>query len=126
MANTDPVEWTLYDTNIYTKLAILPTASSHLYLEFGEPGSGEVKIPADSASAALCTEGMFVSCSYRGALRGGFYIDNIKITEADASEGGGRWMSLSGRGVLGALEDVIVWDDGSGATTRKFDGKSKG
>jgi hypothetical protein len=68
---------------------------------------------------------MFVACSYRGAYRGGIFVDNIGIVEADQEEGGGRWLSMSGRGALALLEDAIVWDDGTTAATREFTAKTK-
>src|SRR5512147_2700321 len=98
MATTDPVEWILYSTDLTTSLGPLPVASGHLYDEVSEPGSGEVRIPLDSTIASSITEGMFVLCYYRGSQRGGFFVDNIKRMEATAEEGGGRWLSLSGRG----------------------------
>jgi hypothetical protein len=125
MANTDPVEWVLYSTDLITELAILPAAQGHLYLEFQEPGSGELRIPLDSAIASTVANGQFVVCNYRGAARSGFFIDNLKKTEADQNEGGGRWLSMSGRGPLGILGDAIAWDDGSGASTRTFTAKTK-
>jgi len=116
MANTDPVEWVLYDTDLITKLAILPAAQGHLYLEFQEPGSGEIRIPLDSAIASSVSNGQFVVCNYRGSARSGFFIDNLKKTEADKGETAGRWLSISGRGPLAILDDAITWDDGSGAS----------
>ena len=122
--NDELVEWVLLGTNLTTRLAILPVSTSHLYIENNEPGSGELKIPLDSVAAALVTSGMFVQCNYRGAARGGFFIDFIKRDEADADENGGRWMSISGRGPLALLDDAIVWDDGTANTTRDFTAKT--
>jgi len=120
MATTDNAEWTLYDTDLTTKLAILPVSNSHLYFELNEPGSGELKIPLDTTAAGLITVGMFVACDYRGSYRGGVFVDNIKKEEAGANEGGGRWLSVSGRGALALLEDAIVGDGGNTASTRTF------
>lgn len=120
MATSDLSEWILLDTDLTTRLAILPALQSHLYFEMNEPGSGEVKIPLDSAAAALVTDSMYCQLSYRGAVRGGFLVENIKEFQADASDGGGRKMSLSGRGGLAILEEAIVWDTGGTETTRKF------
>lgn len=126
MSNTDKNEWILLDTNLTTRLAILPAAQSHLYYEINEPGSGELKIPLDTISAGLITSGMFCECYYRGSSRGGFFVDNIKEQQTDGSEYEGRWLSVSGRGPLALLADAMVWDDGSGATTREFTDKTKG
>lgn len=120
--NTDKSEWILLDTDLTTRLAILPAGKSHLYFELNEPGSGELKIPLTSNSAALIESGMFADGYYRGASRGGFFVDNIGRYEINSGENGGRWMSISGRGALALLEDAIVWDTDGSSTTRLFDG----
>jgi hypothetical protein len=126
MADNDVVEWVLLDTNLTTRLAILPVLSSHLYIEFQEPGSGEIKIPLDSIAAGLVANGQFAQCWYRGAARGGFFVDNIKISDAGLDEGGGRVLSISGRGLLALLDEAIVWQDGSGATERNYTAQTMG
>lgn len=125
MANTDANEWRLIDSDLTTVLGILPASESHLYLVLNEPGSGELKIPLDSDIADSLESGMFAQCSYRGEVRGGFFIENISKGEADASEGAGRWISISGRGPLALLEDAIVWGDGDSDSTRDFAGMTK-
>lgn len=125
MANNDPIEWSLYDTDLVTKIGILPYVKSHLYFEFQEPGSGDVQIPLDHPIASSITSGRFIAASYRGALRGGFFVDNFKIIEADNNESAGRLLSVSGRGPLAILEDGIVWTDAFSNSTRSFTGKSK-
>ena len=59
MATTDKSEWILLDTDLTTRKAILPVMASHLYFELSEPGSGELKIPIETTSAGIVTEGMF-------------------------------------------------------------------
>ena len=125
MANTDLTEWRLRDTNLTTDLGIIPASQSHLYFEINEPGSGALRLPLDSTKAGQVSSGMFAECFYRGSSRGGMFIENIKKSQADGDEYGGRWMSVSGRGALALLEDSIVWDDGSGATTREFTSVTK-
>jgi len=125
MANNDPSEWKLIDTDLVTVLGILPTSESHLYLALNEPGAGELKIPLESALANIVENGMFAQCSYRGEVRGGFFIENTSKGEADAAEGGGKWLSLSGRGALALLDDGIVYPDSTGAKTRDFIGMSR-
>lgn len=120
MANNDRSEWILLDTDLTTRLAILPAARSSLYLEFCEPGSGELRIPLDSNAAAIIESGMFCLLYYRGDARTGFLVENIKEVEVDTEEEAGRWLSISGRGPLALLEDAIVWSDGTDATTRDF------
>jgi len=125
MANSDPSEWRLIDTDLVTVLGILPASESHLYLVLNEPGSGELKIPLGSALAGSVESGQFAQASYRGAVRGGFFVENISKGQADAAEGGGQWVSISGRGALSLLEDAIIWDDGTTASTRDYAGMTK-
>lgn len=120
MANSDPIEWRLIDTDLVTVLGILPAAESHLYLALNEPGSGELKIPMMSTLADSVGSGMFAQASYRGAVRGGFFVENISKGLADSAEGAGQQLSISGRGALALLDDAIVWDDGTGSSTRDF------
>ena len=124
--NDDPIEWTLVDTDLTTVLAILPASTnSNLYLELNEPGSGNVSVPLLSASAALIESGQFVRAKYRGALRGGFFVENISRSQVNAGEGGELWTSVSGRGALSILDRAKVWTDGTNATTREFTDMTK-
>lgn len=125
MSDTDPIEWQLLDTDLTTVLAILPAGEQKLYLEMNEPGSGEVRIPMSSGAAGMITSGQFVRAKYRGAFRGGFFVENIKTTDASGGEAGDEWKSISGRGSLALLDDAIVWDDGTIETVRKFGEASK-
>lgn len=125
MTNTDPNEWVLLNTDLTTKLAILPAAQSHLYFVMNEPGSGELKIPLESEAASLVASGMFCQASYRGAERGGFFVENISKQHANAEEGGRQWLSISGRGAMALLEDAIAWNDGTTDTTREFTNVTK-
>lgn len=122
MATTDPVELKLIDTDLVTKLGILPVGTVTMLLQLNEPGSGETKIPLRSRAAGLLTSAQFTEVSYRGAVRGGYFIENIVKEQANSGEGEGQFVSISGRGSLALLDDAIVWDDGSGATTRTFEG----
>lgn len=97
----------------------------NLYLELNEPGSGEVSIPANSPAAALLTEGQFIRAKYRGAIRGGFFVENIKKGIAGSGEAGDEIWSVKGGGALVVLDDAIVDDDGSGASTRGFSNMTK-
>jgi len=125
-ANDDPIEWTLIDTDLTTVLAPLPVATnSNLYLELNEPGSGNVSIPLLSTAAALIESGQFVRAKYRGALRGGFFVENISRSQVNAGEGGELWTSVSGRGALSILDRAKVWTDGTNGTTREFTDKTK-
>jgi hypothetical protein len=126
MSDIDRPEWRLYDTDLTTQLCILPVARGHLYLEFNEPGSGEIRIPLDSTAATQISNGKFVALFYRGAYRGGFFVDNSKEIQANEQEGEGRWLSISGRGLLSYLERTIVFGDGTNASTREFAEVPKG
>jgi len=122
MADSDPVEFRLYDTDFITIIAILPVAAgSRLYLELNEPGSGMVVIPNDCAAAALVAENQFIVAFYRGAYRGGFLVDNIETVGASSGEGGDKWMQISGRGPLALLNEAIIWPEDAAKTTREFD-----
>ena len=120
MAINDPCEWRLISSDLTTQLGILPASESHLYLLLNEPGTGELKIPLDSALAGSVAEGQFAQCSYRGEVRGGFFIELKSKGEADAGEGGGQWISISGRGAMAILEEAMIWNNGTLAKTRKF------
>ncbi len=124
--NEDPIEWTLVDTDLTTVLAILPASTnSNLYLELNEPGSGNIKIPLLSSSAALVESGQFVRAKYRGELRGGFFVENISRSEVNSGEGGELWTSLSGRGALSLFDRAKVWTDGTIESTREFTAMTK-
>ena len=124
--NENPIEWQLVDTDLETVLAILPASTnSSLYLELNEPGSGELKVPLLSTSASLITSGQFVRALYRGAIRGGFFIENISKSQVNAGEGGELWTAVSGRGPLSIFERARVWTDGTTNTTREFTNKTK-
>ena len=124
--NEDPIEWTLVGTDLTTVLAVLPVSTnSNLYLELNEPGSGNIKIPLLSSSAALVESGQFVRAKYRGELRGGFFVENISRSEVNSGEGGELWTGLSGRGPLSLFDRAKVWTDGSTESTREFTATTK-
>jgi len=125
MANTDKHEWVLYDTDLTTKLGFLPTKNSDLYIEFCEPGSGSLNIPLSTNIASQITSGMFCQCYYRGAARGGFFVDNIKEVNAESGEAGEKELQLSGRGALALLDEAIIWNDEETTTTRTFNATTR-
>jgi hypothetical protein len=125
MSIYDPIEWKLYDPDLVTVESLLPAVKSHLYMEISEPGSGQVVIPLDSTSAGLVESAGFLECRYRGSVRGGFFAENIRSVHVNAGEGGGRMMSISGRGAMALMDDAVVWDDGSGGTKRIFTAQSR-
>ena len=125
MADTDTTEWRLFDTDLTTQIGILPYIESHILLEMNETGSGKLTIPLDSPVASQVTEGMFCMLFYRGASRGGFFVDSLKLVEADASEGGGRRVELSGQGALSLLQRARVKGLNTNESTRTFASVSK-
>jgi hypothetical protein len=125
MANTDRAEWRLYDTNLTTQLCILPVAAGHLILRLNETGSGEIHVPLDSIAATLIANGKFGGLFYRGAFRGGFFIDNSKEIHVGNEEGGGRGLSVSGLGLLSYLRRPIIYSDGTNNSTRSFQDTNK-
>lgn len=125
MADNDLVEYTLLDSDLETVLAILPVLSGNIYIEANEPGSGEIRLPLDSTAANTIAAGMLVAVSYRGAIRSTFFVDNLKIIDADSSENSGRILSASGRSALALLDRDIIYDDGTNETTRTFEEMTK-
>jgi hypothetical protein len=81
-----------------------------LYLQLNEPGSGEISIPLDNPAAVDIAILKLIELNYRGERRGGFFVENIDKTNVDSSEGMGRWVQASGRGMLAILEEAIIWD----------------
>lgn len=124
--DTDKNEWHLLD-QAFEQISVLPAATSHFKFILNEPGSASLEIPMDSYSATLVNTGMFARANYRGAPRGGFFIDNVKRDFVSKSnEDGGLWMKMSGSGELVILEDGIVYPDNTGESTRKFTGTRAG
>jgi hypothetical protein len=111
--NEDPVEWILLDTDLTTVLAILPAVDARLYIERNEPGNGSLKVHSlRSAAAGLIAENQFVLCKYRGAIRGGFFIEHIDRTTVSSGESTDLWTVISGRGPLTLLNRATVWGVG--------------
>lgn len=124
--NEDPVEFRLYDTNFTSGLSILPASDMSLYLELNEPGSGNLRVPLLSDTTSQIASSQFVRAEYRGALRGGFFVENIDQSLANSGEGGELWTTISGRGAMAILEDAIVWDvAGSKDSSREWNDMTK-
>lgn len=126
MTPRDPVEFRLFDTDLTSVIGILPAKSMNLFLLLNEPGSGEVSIPLNSRANSQIASDMFVETKYRGGVRGGFFVENIGRDFAKTNEVEDQVVSISGRGALALLDDAIVWDDGTGASTRTFTGTRAG
>jgi len=124
--NSDTVEFRYFESDLVTVGGILPAASMDLFLQLNEPGSGTVKIPLKSRAAGYVDSGGFAEGKYRGAVRGGFFVENLDKAHAVSGENAAQWMTISGRGALALLDDGIVWDDGTSATTRNLTGTKAG
>lgn len=75
--------------------------------EFNGPGFGEVQVPLDSDDAALLVRDAVVKVNYEGAVRFAWFIEEIDRTLVDSD--GRRTIKASGRGLLGWLDDCIVF-----------------
>src|SRR5690348_6186561 len=98
MADTDLIEWRLLAPNLTTVRGIVPFIGGHLYIQLNQPGSGELKLNLNAALNSYFISGAFVQAYYRGALRGGFFVENIEKKYANAEEMSGEYLSVSGRG----------------------------
>lgn len=123
---TSAVELGLYDLDLMTKLAILPAVDPGLYFELNQPGGGECRVHTlRSVASGLIQRGQFVRVTYRGAVQGGFFVENIGKTESSQGESADLWTPIKGRGPMKMLETAIVWSDGTDASTRDFTDQPK-
>ncbi len=97
-----------------------------LYLQLNQLGSGETTVNRNDDAADDLEIGKFIRIVYRGAERGGFFIDNLK--NRDAARGGeqAREIRASGPGVLSILEDARVWFVSQGESNRRFTAQNIG
>lgn len=124
--NKEAVELGLYDIDLTTKLSILPAKDVGLYFELNQPGSGGCKVHTlRSVASGLIQRGQFVRVTYRGAVQGGFFIEDIGKALASQGESSDLWTPISGRGPMMLLEDAVVWSDGTEASTLDFEGQPK-
>jgi len=119
--NNDPGEFILNDfIDTGANINILPAKNSSFRLDLNECGGGNLSVPASSVAAGLIKSGQVVIVKYRGAIRGGFFVEHINETIANAGEGAELWKTISGRGILALLDDGIVWPDAEGTGSREF------
>lgn len=126
MANSDGVEFRLFDTDLTSVLHSLRAQAMQINLILNEPGNGAVTIALKSRAALSAESAMFVEGKYRGGVRGGFFVEGIDKSIATRGENGEQLMALMGRGALALLDDAIVWGDGTSATTQEFTGTRAG
>jgi hypothetical protein len=112
---SDGPEWMLYDKDLSNAmgLAILHPLDPKIYLKLNDCGSGEMSLPLSDPVLSQIQIGQFIGLNYRGDFRGGFFIEKIRLIEANSQERPGLTVGLSGRGVLALLDEGIVWDWGT-------------
>lgn len=123
MSTSDKAKWNLFSNNLTTQIGgNVDCLSSSLLLVDNEPGSGEVKLALDDTLVSSMTPGTLLKCSYRGSVRGGFFVENIHQVDADQNENSGRIYSVNGRGLLSVLDTFHVLNDisDSSASVRTF------
>ncbi len=126
MSTSDKVKWTLLDNDLSTQVGgDINAISSKLLLIMNEPGMGDVKIRLDDNIVNDLSNGRFLVCNYRGSVRGGFFVDNLKQVDADQNEGAGRLLSVTGRGLLAVFDTFHVLNDGTNNSIRLFENMTK-
>lgn len=76
--------------------------------DFNGTGGGAVTVPEDVA--ADIAYDMVVKIKYAGEVVGAFIVESKERDIVAAS--GTRWVTLSGRGLMAWLDDVVVWPQG--------------
>lgn len=101
----------VYDaTNQTYQGTITQAMSSEFVDEFNAPGFGIVTVPLDSADAALLVKDAVVRVIYQDDVRFAWFVETRERTLADS---GNRYtLTASGRGLLGWLEDAIIYPQG--------------
>jgi hypothetical protein len=108
----------VYDRdNPATLLAVLGETRNREWLEeLNGAGSGSFEIhdldPKLEADPTLLTYGNVVRFYLNGVLRHGFRIEAIDRVQAGPKDDADQWLTVSGRGPLGILEDAIVYPAG--------------
>src|SRR5689334_12674481 len=125
MADSDLIEWRLLAPNLTTVIGILPHNGGNLYIQLNEPGSGALRLALGDSILSSIVSGCYAQATYRGAVRGGFFVENIEKKYATAEEGGGQYINVSGRGSLALLEQAKIWNDGSTSSKRIFTNYTK-
>lgn len=127
MSDIDAVELKLLDSDLSTVLQIVQGKDPSFYMQLNEAGSGEVTVHLLKDTSDEVIAGRYIQVWYRGALRGGFFIEQVGKIMVDENDAGNRWKTVSGRGDLALLNDAIVWDylTPGVETVRKFTGVSK-
>lgn len=100
-----------------TLLDVLPDTRARQWLdELNGDGSGSFEIhaldPKLEAQPDLLTYGNIVRFYLNGVLRAGFRIEAIDRVQATEEDDAGRWLTVSGRGPIGILEDAITYPAG--------------
>ena len=110
----------VYDATNATYQGTLTSAlSSEFVDEYNAPGMGTVTVPLDSADAALLVKDAVVRVIYRDDVRFAWFVETRERTIAN--NGNQYTLTASGRGLLGWLEDAIVYPQGGLADFRAPD-----
>lgn len=99
---------------------------TRLLLQLNRAGSGEVTINQNDPAAADIAFGKFVRIVYRGEDRGGIFVDNINQESVSDGEEGERDIKVSGRGMLGIMDTMIVYWVNQGEATVYYTSKKIG
>lgn len=108
----------IYDRdNPATLLDVLSDTRNREWLEqLNDAGSGSFEIhdldPKLIADPTLLTYGNVARFYLNGVLRFGIRIEGIDRVQAAEKDDAARWLKVSGRGVLGILEDAAVYPAG--------------
>jgi hypothetical protein len=98
----------VWNPNNLTYLGTIDQALESEFIdEFNAPGFGQVTVPLNSADADLLTKDAVVRVLYDGAVRFSWFVETRERTLADT--GNQLTLTAAGRGLLGWLEDAIVY-----------------
>lgn len=90
---------------------LLATAADKQWLdEYNGVGTGSIKVPAHHPEAQLLQRDAVVQLSYEGQTRFCFSIENRKTNVVGSP--GTEWVTVQGRGLLGWLDDAVVYPAG--------------
>lgn len=100
------IETVLFDKDGATRIRPLKKrAGLRVMEEFNGPGFGSITVP--STQASVIVRDQVIKVSYDGTIVGAFIVEKYGRIHADAD--GKRWVTLSGRGLLAWVHDMVVY-----------------
>lgn len=103
--------FTVYDATNTTLAGTLASVVDGEFVdEFNAAGFGTVTVPVGSADAALLVKDAVVRVDYQSGTRFAFFVETVERSLAQAD--GQQLLTASGRGLLGWLEDAVVYPQG--------------